>query len=55
MRVQARASKPGGTDKLSQQLAAQKKAGMKGALADAADENRRHREIDQAAQERQFS
>jgi predicted FMN-binding regulatory protein PaiB len=52
---QARANKIAGTDKLSQNLAAQKKVGMKGALEQAAEENRRTREIDQLAQERNWS
>lgn len=47
--------KTGGTDKLSQNLAAQRKAGIKGALEQAADENRRQREIDASAQDRNWS
>lgn len=48
-------AKPGGTDKLSQNLAAQRKAGMKGALADAAEESRRQRENDATAEARNWS
>ncbi|KIW06538.1 uncharacterized protein PV09_02969 [Verruconis gallopava] len=54
--AEARAAKTaGGSDKLSQNLAAQKKAGMKGALAEAANENRRQRENDAAAEARNWS
>jgi predicted FMN-binding regulatory protein PaiB len=53
--MQARAAKTGGTDKLSQNLAAQKKAGMKGALEQASEENRRQRENDAVAEARNWS
>jgi len=54
--AEARAVKStGGTDKLSEQLAAQKKAGMKGALQAASEENRRTRDSDAQAEVRNYN
>jgi len=54
-RIQARASKPQGSGLLADKLAAQKKAGMKGALQQASEENRRARDADAVAETRNYN
>jgi hypothetical protein len=51
---QARAQKKPGSS-LEEQLAAQKKRGMQGALKDVSEENRRQREADSAAEVRNYN
>ncbi|TID21655.1 gb [Venturia nashicola] len=53
--AEARANKSQGSGPLAAKLAAQRKAGMQGALKDAANENRRAREADAVAETRQYN
>ncbi|KAE9962688.1 hypothetical protein BLS_002541 [Venturia inaequalis] len=53
--AEARANKSQGSGPLAAKLAAQRKAGMQGALRDAANENRRARETDAVAETRQYN
>ncbi|KAF2401422.1 hypothetical protein EJ06DRAFT_555994 [Trichodelitschia bisporula] len=53
--AEARANKAQGSGKLADQLAQQKKGGMNAALRQAADENRRAREVDQTSEARTWN